>query len=266
LVGSHTVEIAGNFPDVSSYTIKFWNGNYSSTNEALIFEWDQNEITEWIVINIKYTNGCESQYIFQLYYVCDNIPYSLMLNGINITNPTFNTHQKYSLCYGSYLVSLLSNEYQIVSVIKNLTTPIPISNNSFTVDASDPTNKYQIKISNPLAGCLDVIYLDITGMCCLPDHSCNGNCTLDAYPNPVSQNLMMNAQTTGISPTGVNYIPLITEVNVYDRYMQLRKRVAPVNSINFNLDIMELNNNEFYIVETKDQYGNACRKTIMISK
>jgi len=181
---------------------------------------------------------------------------------------TFPSHLE--LCYGNHTFSA-SSDWQISEawLMHNAVngTPLQITNNSIQISTSILEGEsYYLVLNKP--GCSNPIYIafNVEGICCLPDDPCNGACILEAHPNPVSQTLTVNANGSGISPTGEEYIPLISEINIYNRYMQPVRRIAGINLANYILDVTELINNEFYIVEAKDQYGNACRKTIMVSR
>jgi len=222
-------------------------------------------------IKIKISNEiCSIEKNYSILCECNDMP-EMYINNNMYANGEFWNHtaawynDPIEFCYGQHTFSF-ENGWQLISAF-DYTHQINLSvnNNTIIINASSQATLFDVHLKGP-DGCIIVYTMKIIGMCCLPDHSCNGNCVLEAYPNPANQYLMMGAPPTRTTTNGNTYAPVIRQINVYDKYMQQVKTITPGDVINYNLNVMDLNNNEFYIVETKDQYGNPCRKTVMISR
>jgi len=273
LNGSHTIKAdIQNIANIISCKIEIsYEGLssllFSSNSQEINFSLNNSDfITNYIVkIILNYKTGCYREYKFKIKRL-DCAPPSVIIDGQPITDIPFSEQQTFSLCYGNHNFSLLSgSNYNIYSASIGGAT-IPVVNNSFLINSTTTLNRYYVSIQNENSFCNIMLTIDVIGVPCLSGNAFNGNCALEAHPNPASQNLAINAASIGTLASGYIYTPLISEINIYNRYMQPVKRISSVNSTNYTLSVLDLTNNEFYIVESKDQYGNSCRKTIMIAR
>jgi len=88
-------------------------------------------------------------------------------------------------------------------------------------------------------------------------------CVFQINPNPSDYNIDI-ISTGNVINNGTTYSPTITDIRVYDKYNIQRKYISVGNVPSYNLSIADLPNNDFYIVEIKDQYNNICRKMLLV--
>jgi len=266
-LGTHKIKLENPIPNgVLNHTITVstnYAQTYTSTNGELSFDVLYSNFVGNVFVTFKLENGCSHTLIFSIASLCSDNDFQLTSNGINYTQTPYATEQKHELCFGSHTFTL-TGQASLYTVYNSQFLYIPITNNSFTITPTANVVYYFVDVLTK-ENCHEKVRLDISGLCCHPGHTCNGNCALEAYPNPASSSLVINAPVIG-EFSGTSYIPVIRQVNVYNRYMQQVKTVSPGDLTTYNLDVMDLLNNEFYIVESKDQHNNACRKTIMITR
>lgn len=146
----------------------------------------------------------------------------------------------------------MDGDYEVIAKQDNLGLP------------SGTFGSAEVKMIVPIMKdcCLGQIPYDY---CFTTDYSA-GDCHFTYYPNPATDYVNISALSSGTAPDGTTYAPVVTEVNVYDRYMQLAKSANPGGSEAYNLNLLDLQNNQFYILETKDQYNYPCRKGIVVNR
>jgi len=211
---------------------------------------------------IRFASGLSSCGHFTIYSQC----FAPIISIDGITH-NYIPSQIESLCLGQHIIKIENLEEHngqlyYFAILKNgqLLFNTTINNVILNIELAN----YEIFFYYNIPGCgTTTNSFEIVGKTC--GQNPPPTCYFQLAPNPASNDVNITSSGTAMY-NGVSYTPQIRDIKVYDKYTIQRKHITTGDIPTYNLNIGDLPNNDFYIVEVTDQYNNVCRKTLLIAR